>query len=155
MKTNLFNYGVVAAAALLMSACIVAPPQPIGYRMTSSVLPTYVNGQYVGMQPSNYVAPTNVVAAAPPVQQQQQQPQQQQQQPQQQQQVQQQAPVYLQSTTPSVVYVQAPTPVYGYNPYYAPYYPYGPYPYYSPVYGYPWVGGIGLSIGIGGRFRIH
>jgi len=162
MKSNLIKMSGIAALSAILSACVVAPPQPIGYRMTSPVLPTYVNGQYVGMQPSNYVAPattttttvntpatatspatsttTSSTTAANTTQ---------------------PAPVYLQSTQPSVVYAQAPQPVYA-TPYYAPtYYPYGPsyysaapYPYYAPYYGgYPWFGGIG--VGIGFRVRIH
>ncbi len=147
MKTNSLKLASITMLSLVLSACVVAPPQPIGYRMSSPVLPTYVNGQYVGMQPSNYIPPapvattttttttpatatasstTTTVAAAQP------------------------APVYLPATNPSVVYVQAPQPVY--SPYYGPaYYPYAPYPYYSPYWGGPWFGGIGVGVG----FRIH
>ncbi|MET3108777.1 hypothetical protein AAKU67_003586 [Oxalobacteraceae bacterium GrIS 2.11] len=150
MNTNFAKMGVIAALSLMLTACVVAPPQPIGYRMTSSVLPTYVNGQYVGMQPSNYVAPSQVASNEQSVQ-----TQQTQQQVAQTQQVQaQQAPVYIQSTTPSIVYVQAPTPVYAYPsyPYYAPSYYSYPYPYYSPFYS-PWC--CGLSVGIGFGFHGH
>ena len=149
MKKNCLKSALIATLAASLSACVVAPPQPVGYRMTSSVLPTYVNGQYVGMQPSNYVPPAAQVApAAPPAQA-----------------PQtatgpapapaaaatQQAPVYVQQTTPSVMYVQGPSTVY--EPYYygPGYYPYGAYPYYPPVYGYPWFGGIGLGF----RIRVH
>ena len=145
MKTNLIQSAVIVTLAASLSACIVAPPQPTGYRMTSSVLPTYVNGQYVGMQPSNYVPPAPAATSAPapaaapggtapqaapapaPAP----------------------APVYLQSTTPSVVYVQAPQPVY--SPYYPP--AYYPYPYYSPFYVNPWFGGLGVGLGV--RIRVH
>jgi hypothetical protein len=143
MKTNLMNSALIASMALTLSACVVAPPQPIGYRMTSSVLPTYVNGQYVGMQPSNYAPPAQAVVTTPapvqaPVAQ-----------------APQAAPVYLQSTSPSVVYVQAPTPVYSYDPYYPPaYYPYS-YPYYSPFFLNPWFGGVSIGIGIGGHGHGH
>ena len=69
MKKNCLKSALIATLAASLSACVVAPPQPVGYRMTSSVLPTYVNGQYVGMQPSNYVPPAAQVApAAPPAQ---------------------------------------------------------------------------------------
>ena len=136
MKKNFMKISAALALTGVLSACVVAPPQPMGYRMTSNVLPTYVNGQYVGMQPSNYVVPASAAQQAMPVQavpapaavsQQ---------------------PVYIQSTTPSVVYVQAPAPV----PYYAPaYYSYDPYPYYSPFYVNPWVGGVGIGLGFGGH----
>ena len=151
MKTNSLKLASIAMVSMVLSACVVAPPQPIGYRMSSPVLPTYVNGQYVGMQPSNYIPPapvattttttttpatatapasstTTTVATAQP------------------------APVYLPATNPSVVYVQAPAPVY--STYYAPaYYPYGPYPYYSPYWGAPWVSGISVGIGFGFHHR--
>ncbi len=136
MKTNLMKSALIATMAAMLSACVVAPPQPLGYRMTSSVLPTYVNGQYVGMQPSNYAPPATAVAPAQApatsvAQAQAVSP----------------APVYLQSTTPSVVYVQAPPPAYSYDPYYPPVY--NPYPYYSPFFINPWFGGFALGIGIG------
>jgi len=133
MKTNMLKYALMVTITSSLCACIVAPPQPIGYRQTSAVLPTYVNGQYIGMQPSNYAPPANGAATqqpsapVPP------------------------APVYLQSTTPSVVYVQAPQPVYDAYP--PAYYPYGAYPYYSPYFANPWFGGIG--IGVGFRVRVH
>jgi hypothetical protein len=57
---------VVSVAAL--TACAIAPQQAIGYRMTSEVLPTYVNGQYVGMQSGSYVAPEQVVTTTTYVQ---------------------------------------------------------------------------------------
>lgn len=159
MKTNLVKCGVIAGLTAMLSACVVAPPQPIGYRMTAPMLPTYVNGQYVGMQPNNYIAPASAPAPAPVATNNQQQTQQQTQQPNAMQAApqpaQQPAPVYLQSTTPSVVYVQAPQPVY--SNYYGPgYYPYGyPYPYYSPFYAGPYWGGVGLGIGLGVRVRIR
>jgi hypothetical protein len=159
MKTNLMKISAIVALSATLGACVVAPPQPYGYRMTSTVLPTYVNGQYVGMQPSDYVAPaqTTVTTPAQPVAAATTQPapapahattvattQ--------------PAPVYLQATTPSVVYVQAPAqPVY-YNSYYANPYPYyAPYPYYGGPYfgGYPWCCGVGIGIGIGFRGRIR
>lgn len=154
MKSNFVKLAVIAATVGSLSACVVAP-QPTGYRMTSSVLPTYVNGQYIGMQPSNYIPPAqvttvaaNTAPAAPATTTQQPAPA-----------PSQPAPVYLQSTTPSVVYVQAPAPVYNYNPYpayYPPsYYPYGAYPYYSPYYVNPWFGGIGIGVGLGVRVRIR
>jgi len=151
MKTNLIKISVIVTLSTILSACVVAPPQPIGYRMTSPVLPTYVNGQYVGMQPSNYVAPAQVAyatpapapAPAPAATTQPANPQPANPQP---------APVYLPSPAPSVVYVQAPQPVYNYSPYYDPGY-YGPYPYYGAAYGYPWFGGIGVGIGFRVRIR--
>jgi hypothetical protein len=152
MKSNLMKCGVIAALSFILSACVVAPPQPIGYRMSAPMLPTYVNGQYVGMQPSNYIAPASAPAPAPVASgtnNQQQATQTVAAQP-----AQQQSPVYLQSTTPSVVYVQAPQPVY--SPYYGPgYYPYGgyPYPYYSPFYAGPWWGGVGIGVGLRVRIR--
>lgn len=133
MNTNFLKISAVLALSGVLSACVVAPPQNMGYRMTSNVLPTYVNGQYVGLQPNTYAVPVSV--------------------PQQAAQVQYAAPVqspaagneqpvYLQSTAPSVVYVQGPAPV----PYYAPtYYGYDPYGY----YGAPWFGGVGIGIGLG------
>ncbi|PRC94027.1 hypothetical protein [Solimicrobium silvestre] len=143
MKIKFIQMAVIVSLTAALSACVVAPQQPIGYRMTSTVLPTYVNGQYVGMQPSNYMPPASAptyapaapTAAAPnstpttttvatnqqPV-------------------VVQQAPVYMQSPTPSVVYIQSPAPVV-YSSYYDPYY--------SPVYVNPWYGGIGIGVGIG------
>ena len=150
MKSNLLRPVLIASIAASLSACVVAPPsQPIGYRMTSSELPTYVNGQYIGIQPSNYVPPATPAAAAPTttanttVHQAQAVP------------PAPPAPTYVQSTTPSVVYMQAPqpAPVYAYPPSYYPYspYPYSPYPYYSPFNPYPWFGGIG----IGFRIRVH
>jgi len=148
MKSKILKCAAIMAVTGTLAACVVAPPQPIGYRMTSSSLPTYVNGQYIGIQPSNYMPPasanqvaTSPAPAAPATATNPPAP------------AAQPAPVYLQSTTPSVVYVQAPTPVYTYNPYYAPsYYPYGAYPYYSPFFN-PWFGGVGIGLGV--RVRIH
>jgi len=58
---------LVSAIAVLMAldAC-VSYPQPIGYRMTSDSLPTYVNGQYVGMRPNVYVPPMPINAVPVP-----------------------------------------------------------------------------------------
>lgn len=154
-----------AAAALLASlgACVVAPPQPVGVRMSSATLPTYnAYGQYVGMMPSNYVPPATPVAqaapAAPAAPVAQAAPAAQPAAPMQQAapavqaapvaQAAPPAPVYLQSTSPSVIYVQAPQPVYTYS--YPAYYPYG-YPAFYPCCVGPWFGGIGLGIG----FRVH
>ena len=138
MKTKLMKFiqlSILGALSVSLTACVVAPPQPVGYRMTSTVVPTYINGQYVGMQPNAYALPQGQApiptqtaqTPAPPTTGQQQVV------------VQQQAPVYIQSPTPSVVYIQAPTPVYTYNPYY-----------YQPAYVDPWYGfpaGVGLGIG--------
>lgn len=149
METNFLKISAALVLTGILSACVVAPPQPLGYRMTSNVLPTYVNGQYVGMQSSSYVAadvsvqqpvasqiaaPAQVAAATVSVN---------------------PAPVYIQTTTPSVVYLQAPAPVAYYAPtYYAPsYYGYSSYGYnlyptYPPYYAGPWFGGVGVGIGV-------
>ena len=147
------KFAAIVAAAVAMSACVVAPQQPIGYRMTNTMLPTYVNGQYIGMQPSGYTvppaqvaatnsAPTTSVAAAAPAPVTNEQPTV----------VQQQTPVYIQSPAPSVVYVQTPTPVYTYDPYYySGYYP-GYYSGYYPGYINPWYRpSIGIGVGFGYR----
>lgn len=182
-KINLIKISVIAVLSVVLSACVVAPPQPIGYRITSPTLPTYVNGQYVGMQPSNYVAPVQgaTTEAAPVAQNSEAAPVavSQASVANTQQVAVQQAPVYLPSLAPSVVYVQAPAPVYaptyypsyygsGYYPYgnysYGGYpsggYSYGAYPYgrYSyggyPYSGFsPWFGGVGIGIGFRGRIR--
>jgi len=55
MNSHFLKLGAMISASIILSACVIAPPQPLGYRMTSSELPTYVNGQYVGMQPNNYI----------------------------------------------------------------------------------------------------
>ncbi len=129
-----FNSTIAAVILLGLSGCVVAPQQPLGYRMTSATLPTYVNGQYIGMQPSNYMPPAStvtaadaapptapaVVAAPSP------------------------SPVYIQSATPSVVYIQAPTPVYSYSPYYYP-------GYVDPFFSF----GLGWGIGSYGRWGAH
>lgn len=141
METKLvrfFQFCLLGAMSLSLVACVVAPSQPMGYRMTSTMLPTYVNGQYIGMQPNGYALPPSAAQtqtqaqSAAPTPTSNQQPVV----------VQQQAPVYIQSPTPSVVYIQAPTPVYaygGYNPYY-----------YQPAYIDPWYGlGLGVGLGIG------
>ena len=157
MKRNFLNLLKLTALAFgvaSVAGCVVAPAQPLGYRMTSTMLPTYVNGQYIGMQASGYTVPAaQVAAAAPapvlasaapataapvpataavPVPAANPQPVV----------MQQQAPVYLQSPAPTVVYVQAPVPLpvplYGYDPYYYP-------GYIAPLYG-PSIG-IGFSWG--------
>jgi hypothetical protein len=128
--------GAIVFLSITLSACVVAPTQPMGYRMTDDILPTYVNGQYVGMQPSNYVAPdlgdTQIPSSAdfnysqlPTYS----QPT-----------ITQRAPAYVPPPVSSVVYVQNPTPVYypSYNPYYYPRYVD---PWFSP--------GITLGIGFG------
>lgn len=119
METKFIKLGGVVVLLLAVSACVIAP-QSEGYRMTSAVLPTYVNGQYIGMQSSSYVAPAQTLTTADTnssltvVQ---------------------QNPVYVQSPLSSVIYVQTPAPVYTYNPYYAPV--------------HPWYGvGAGMGIGI-------
>ena len=131
MKTNFLKISAALALTGLLSACVVAP-QPMGYRMTSNVLPTYVNGQYVGMQPNTYVVPAAAAQQTVPVQSSV---------PVQSPAATNGQPVYIQSAAPSVVYVQGPAPV----PYYAPtYYGYDPYDY----YGAPWFGGVGIGIGL-------
>ena len=123
---------VMMALASVMSACVVAPPQQhVVYRSTSDLLPTYVNGQYVGMKPSMsgadaaaMVAPSAQVAGAVPSPPQAAAP----------------ATVVVQQTpAPSVVVVPS-------APYYDPYYasPYGPY-YVNPY-------GVAVGVGIGFGF---
>lgn len=127
MKTKFIKLSVIIALSIALTACVVAPVQPVGYRMTSTsintstAMPTYVNGQYVGVQSGDYV-------------------------------MQAQAPIYVSTTSSTVVYVQNPTPpIYTYNTYSA----YTPYkPYYAPTYASPWYGvgaviGTGVGIGIG------
>lgn len=126
MKTKFIKLSVVIVLSITVSACVIAPVQPSGYRITSTsistsstAMPTYVNGQYVGVQTGDYV-------------------------------VQNQTPTYVATPSSTVVYVQnSPPPVYSYRPYsnYAPYY--------APTYVSPWYGvgagivtGVGIGIGI-------
>ena len=57
MNIHPLKVATLILTSLAVTACVWAPPQPSGYRMTSQTLPTYVNGQYVGMQPNNYAYP--------------------------------------------------------------------------------------------------
>jgi len=128
MKTKFIKLSVIVVLSVALSACVVAPVQPVGYRMTSTsiitstAMPTYVNGRYVGVQSGDYV-------------------------------MQAQAPTYVTPPSSTFVYVQnpVPTPTYTYSTYNR-YVPYAPY--YAPAYVSPWYGagagvGTGLGIGIG------
>ena len=132
---QLIKFFALTLMGFSLTACVVVP-QPIGYRMTSAVLPTYVNGHYVGMQPNPYATQSalNSSTVNSPVTAQSNQ----------------QAPIAQQNNyaqnvqqvtpAPTVAYVQAPQPVY--TTYY------NPYPYYAPVYN-PWP----ISIGFGFNFH--
>jgi len=122
MKTKFIKISLLVVLAMALSACVVAPVQPLGYRMTSTsistntAMPTYVNGQYVGVQSGDYVA-------------------------------QNQTSTYVATPSPTVVYVQNPAPVYSYSPY-IPYTPYYAPAYVSPWYGARIGTGIGIGIGV-------
>ncbi len=90
---QLVRLSLIMGLLITLSACVVAPPQPIGYRMTSTVMPTYVDGQYVGSQPGAGPGGDYAYDQTPPV-----------------------------TPSSSVVYVQRPTPTYTYSPYYSPTY---------------------------------
>jgi hypothetical protein len=144
MKSTYLNIAVIIALASAMSACVVAPPQQrVVYRSTSDLLPTYVNGQYVGMRPS--MSGPNADAAMPSGAQPAQAPGGVPSPPQAQTAAQAAAPVYVQQTpAPAVVYVQ-PAPVTYYDPYYVN--PYYANPYYVNPYGVAI--GVGLGFGFG------
>jgi len=95
MKTKFIKLSVIVFLSIALSACVMAPVQPVGYsyRSTSTtVMPTYVNGQYIGEQPGDTFVQTTT-------------------------------PVYVAPAVP--VYVAPAAPVYTYNnysPYYAPAY---------------------------------
>jgi hypothetical protein len=52
--------------SIAVSACVVAPVQPVGYRMTGAAMPTYVNGQYVGVQGGDVVVQEQVTTTYVP-----------------------------------------------------------------------------------------
>src|SRR5262245_55859840 len=58
METKFMKVSVIVMLSMILGACVVAPVQPVGYRTSSAVMPTYVNGQYVGEQPGETVVET-------------------------------------------------------------------------------------------------
>ncbi|MCD6027671.1 MAG: hypothetical protein K0R08_2190 [Solimicrobium sp.] len=58
MKTKLIKSSVIVFFSATLSACIVVPQQPVEYRMSNAALPTYVNGQYIGVQAGDYIVPS-------------------------------------------------------------------------------------------------
>ena len=131
METKFIKLSGIVFLSIALSACVMTPVRPVGYgyRTTSStVMPTYVNGQYIGEQPGDTVVQTTTPVYT--------------------------TPVYTTSVYTTPVYT---TPVYTAPVYTSNYYPYYAPAYVDPWYpvGVGLGVGIGVNYFRGGWHRGH